>query len=200
MRYHDIEQGTQEWFKARLGKPTTSCFGKLVTPTGKRSGQLEGYADRLVNELITGELQSSQSPTFAMERGIEMEAQAADMYANINGCEFQNGGFITNDDGNCGASIDRLVMKDSKVIGGLEIKCPLFETQEQYLEDYVFPKKYKPQVQGQLLVCELEWVDFFAFHPETLSLQVRVERDEEYIQLLRDAIEEIDELIISKLF
>jgi len=31
----DHEQGTEEWFAARLGKPSASNFAKLITQTGK---------------------------------------------------------------------------------------------------------------------------------------------------------------------
>jgi hypothetical protein len=30
----DLEQGTPEWLQARLGIPTASNFGNIITPTG----------------------------------------------------------------------------------------------------------------------------------------------------------------------
>ena len=36
----DHEQGTEEWFAARLGKPSASNFSKLITATGKPSSSL----------------------------------------------------------------------------------------------------------------------------------------------------------------
>ena len=80
----------------------------------------------------------------------------------------------------CGASLDRKVY-DPKAsgmkVGGLEAKCPYCKrgmTVEQackdpnfclYIDDDGLPKlkfghKYYYQVQGQMYVCSLEWVDF----------------------------------------
>jgi len=50
----DIEQGTEEWSKARLGIPTASCFDKLVTTKGEPSKQAQKYMWQLAAEKITG--------------------------------------------------------------------------------------------------------------------------------------------------
>ena len=48
----DHEQGTEEWFAARLGKPSASNFGKLITATGKPSTSADGYINQLIAERL----------------------------------------------------------------------------------------------------------------------------------------------------
>jgi hypothetical protein len=59
--------------------------------------------------------------------------------------------------------------------------------------------KYYPQVQGQLLLSRRNWCDFLSFHPDMPSSIVRVERDDEYIdkmkQYIIDFLDEMDEVI-----
>src|ERR1051326_7063323 len=88
--------------------------------------------------------------------------------------------------GRMGASPDRLVGDD----GQLELKCPSPETHVRYL---LFPQKgvdaeYRVQVQGQLYVTKRAWCDVVSYHPDLPSVIVRVERDEEYIALLAEAL------------
>ena len=46
----DHEQGSDEWFAARLGRPSASMFNKLITSTGKPSTSAGKYIDELVDE------------------------------------------------------------------------------------------------------------------------------------------------------
>jgi hypothetical protein len=45
-------------------------------------------------------------------------------------------------------------------------------------------REHWPQLQGQLYISQREWVDILAWHPELPRALIRVERDEEYIDLL----------------
>ena len=50
---------------------------------------------------------------------------------------------------------------------------------------------YRAQIQGQLWVCERQWVDFMPFHPELPPMDpVRVFRDDAFIGKLSAAVEE----------
>ena len=51
----DCEQGSEEWFKARLGVPSASNFHRVITPTGKLSSQVDSYVNTLASEIITGQ-------------------------------------------------------------------------------------------------------------------------------------------------
>lgn len=190
MLVSNFEQGSQEWLQSRLGKPTASNFGKLITPTGKPSTSAEGYINELIAQKITGELPEFYTNA-AMERGNELEPAAKALYEFINGDEVVEVGLCLHDTLDCGASPDGLIGVD----GGIEIKCPLPHTHIAYLREGVVPSKYIPQIQGCLWITGREWWDFMSYHPAMEDLIVRVERDNEYIKKLADQVERAVDII-----
>lgn len=189
MRILDCEQGSEEWHAARLGIPTASEFDKIITPGGKPSKQAEAIAFRLAAETFSGERECIKE-TDAMRRGIDLEPVARAAYSFVSGFEVELVGFVTNTAGTWGASPDGLVEKRK---GGLELKCPLAHTHAEYLYNATLPAKYKPQVQGQILICCLEYVDFMSYHPAMPPLLVRVERDEAFVNALEGELARLHE-------
>jgi hypothetical protein len=193
----DFQQGSAEWYAARLGIPTSSNFDKIITPAkGDFSKSARGYAMYLVAETMLGQTLESLDHIEWIARGKELEPQAARVYQALNDlddADMRAVGFVTTDDGMVGASPDRLVLD-----GGLEIKCPAPHTHIGYLLDGP-NDAYRPQVQGQLYVAELEWVDFFSWHPAMPPARVRFYRDEPYIQKLQSALVEFTDLRLSLL-
>jgi hypothetical protein len=193
MRVIECEQGSDRWHKARLGIPTASRYKDIVTPArGDKSKSYTAYLYELLAERVTGE----PSDTFMsewMQRGNELEPAARSAYAFLCDVEVQQVGFITNDAGTIGASPDGLIGTD----GGLEIKCPKPSTLVRYMVEDKLPDIYKPQVQGNLWICEREWWDFVAYHPSMELFIKRVYRDDAYIEKLRQHItafvEELEE-------
>lgn len=190
MLVSNFEQGSNEWLQSRLGKPTASNFGKLITPTGKPSTSAEGYINELIAQRITGELPEFYTNA-AMERGNELEPAAKALYEFINDVEVAEVGLCLHDTLDCGASPDGLIGVD----GGIEIKCPLPHTHIAYLREGVVPGKYIPQIQGCLWITGREWWDFMSYHPAMEDLIVRVERDNEYIKKLADQVERAVDII-----
>ena len=190
MLVSNFEQGSNEWLQSRLGKPTASNFGKLITPTGKPSTSAEGYINDLIAQKITGELPEFYTNA-AMERGNELEPAAKALYEFINDVEVAEVGLCLHDTLDCGASPDGLIGVD----GGIEIKCPLPHTHISYLRGGCIPAKYIPQVQGCLWITGREWWDFMSYHPAMEDLIVRVYRDETYIKALADAVTRAVEII-----
>lgn len=188
MRILNHEQRSPEWFQARLGVPSASAFGRVITPGGKPSTQADGYLNKLVAEILTGKSEY-QEVNEAMQRGTDLEPEARQYYELIAG-PVQEVGFCIHDDG-FGCSPDGFVGGD----GLLEIKCPLAHTHVEYLIDDAIPGIYIPQVQGQLLVTGRKWCDFLSYHPDMKPLLVRVERDEKFIatlhKLLVDLVDKI---------
>ena len=184
MRIIVAEQRSPEWFAARLGVPSASQFGKVVTPTGKSSTQADGYLNKLVAEILTGESDQPEAND-AMIRGTVLEPEARAYYELIGGT-VEEVGFCLHDDG-FGCSPDGLAGDT----GLLEIKCPLSHTHVEYLREGVLPGLYVPQVQGQLLVTGREWCDFLSYHPDMRPLLIRVERDEKFIKTLHEALIEL---------
>lgn len=189
MRISEAIQGSEEWLESRLGRPTASNFGKLITPTGKASASAQGYIDELIAQRITGEI-----PEFfkseAMQRGNELEPAAKALYEFTYDIEVVEVGLCLHDTLECGASPDGLTEE-----GGLEIKCPLPHTHVSYLRDGCIPSKYIPQVMGCLWITEREWWDFMSYHPLMEDLIVRVYRDDAYIKKLAEQVTRAVEII-----
>lgn len=185
MKIHNVVQGSAEWFKCRMGIPTASCFDQIITPkTGKLSASAPKYAYRLIAEQLLNAPTETIEGVAWMDRGKELEPQAVRQYEFVYEVQTTPVGFITTDDGLIGASPDRLVIGAAV---GLEIKCPAPHTHIGYLlaghDD-----KYRPQVQGQILVCEFDHADFYSFHPRMPPCRLRTDRDEPYIALMKDAL------------
>jgi hypothetical protein len=183
-----VQQGTPEWYALRVGRPTASNFHRIVTP--KRcdlSTQAGKYALQLVAERLLNEPAESVDGVMWMERGKEMEPLAVRQYEFANDVKTVSVGFITTDDGSMGCSQDRLVLdpQDRKI--GLEIKCPSPAKHLEYLL-YGMPDDYRPQVQGQILIAELDRADFYSFDHRMPPALVQTARDEEYIAKLESAL------------
>lgn len=198
MKILNLEQGSDEWFSARLGVPTASRFKDIVTPAkGDKSTSYKGYMYELIAERLTKDRENFFKSEW-MERGNEIEPLARASYEFMHEVEVQQVGMIFNDEMTIGISPDGLIGD----VGGLEIKCPKPSTLVKYMLDGGLPLEYKPQVMGSLLISGREWWDFLAFHPSMDFYQIRVYRDEEYIKKmethLNDFVNEL-ELNYSKL-
>lgn len=183
------EQGTEDWFAARLGVPSASNFSKLITATGKPSTSAEGYINQLIAESVTGERAEFYTNSH-MERGTLLEPEARAYYEFMRDIEAQEVGFCLHDTIRAGCSPDALVG-----IGGLEIKCPSGAVHVSYLRSGDLPAAYKQQVMGCMWITGAEWWDFLSYHPDMPSLLIRVERDQKYINLLAVEVEKAAELI-----
>lgn len=173
----DIIQGSDEWFSAKLGKPSSSNFGKIVTATGKKSAQWNAYAYKLAAEIRTGKHEESYSNQ-NMENGLLLEDGARQSYSFIKGVDIIEVGLVyPNENKAYSCSPDGLEI-DFK--SGLEIKNPIASTQMKYLHKKVLPNDYKPQVYGSLYICdEVEFWDFFSHHEDLNPFMIRVTRDDE---------------------
>lgn len=183
MKTLDVVQGTEAWLRARLGRPTASCFNKIVTPAkGKLSESSGLYMYQLLAEWMLGHSLGEDENQF-MQRGSLMEQEAVAYYELQRGIETAAVGFITTDDGRAGCSPDRFVGET----GGLEIKCPSPAVHIGYLLN-ADPVQYRPQIQGALWITGRDWWDFLSYHPTIPSALLRFPRDEAYIALLGDAV------------
>ena len=184
--YTDVEQGSGDWFKLRLGIPTASCFDKIVTPKKcELSKSSVSYALKLVAEKLLNCPSESIDGVMYMERGQELEPQAVRQYEFTNDVQTVKVGFITTDDGSMGCSPDRLVVAEQRI--ALEVKCPAPHVHLGYLVNGS-ADEYTPQVQGQILIAELDRADLYAFHPRMPPALIRTYRDMEYIRKLEAAL------------
>lgn len=183
MKLIDCIQGSDEWFRARLGKVTGSKFSQVLN---KKSGY-HLYMRRLVAERLTGkpyECYSNEN----MEAGVEKEAAARIHYELVNECIVEQVGFIELSD-YVGVSLDGIIGGD----GTFEAKCPIPSTHVDYIVRDKMPTAYIPQVQGGLWVTGRQWCDFVSYCPEIDSKPYfckRIYRDEDYIKKLSKATDE----------
>lgn len=188
--FYDVEQGSEEWHQLRRGIPTASMFHTLMVQNDTKA-QRATYLNKLAGERITGEPAISFVNEY-MQGGKDMEPEIRRQYAFLRDCEPMQIGFVRN--GKCGASPDSLVGDD----GMMEAKkaephilIPMLiklKADAKY-----FPPQHRAQCQGNLMVAECEWIDLIVWaHPKMTPLIVRAERDEPYIEQLRDAVDVFD--------
>ena len=195
MKIIDVEQRSDLWFEARLGKPSASSFDKIVTTEGKPSKTRQKYLYALAAEKASG-LTDDKFQTQAMINGIEREDTARKFYELIRGVEVKQVGFCVDDNEKYGCSPDGLIGEN----GGIEIKCPLGGTHVGYfMQGDEVPIEYFTQVQGNLLVTQREWWDFVSYYPTLKPVIVREEPNTVFQRLLKKEldlfVEELDELV-----
>jgi putative phage-type endonuclease len=176
---HTMEQGTDAWFAARVGKATASRVADIVARTKSGpSASRANYLAELVCERMTGQ-KAQGFVNAAMQHGIDTEAEARAAYAFLTGNQVEEVGFVDHPAiPSTGASPDGLVGDD----GLLEIKCPNTATHIDTLLNGTIADKYHVQMQWQMACTERQWCDFVSYDPrmrEGLQIFVqRVPRDE----------------------
>lgn len=192
MKFYEIEQRSDEWYAARLGKPTASQFGRIITAGGKPSGQQPLYMSELVGERIFQRpLGKDVSGIAAVKYGIETEAEAAEVLSDILGVDLQPGGFMVEDGGRYGCSPDRLITTGNRR-ELVEIKCPEIP---RHICNLLFGPgdDYRAQVQGQLLISGFDAVNFFSYRSDCPPRHVRIQRDDPYIRALDTILDQFCE-------
>lgn len=196
----DVQQNTDEWFDLRLGKITSSNFGKIMANYGKAFGNpaIE-YAEKLALEIVTGQRDETSSYSNAyMERGHELEPAAIELYEIEMFYEVTNGGFNVED------SEDAVLIGDSPDgnvgdPGCVEVKSVIPKTQWKRIKKGGIDTAYKWQIHGHIWLGNKQWCDFISYCPEMPENKqlhvVRVERDESIIEQLELRINEFREVV-----
>lgn len=196
-----FEQGTPEWYEARLHRFTSSEVHKLIP--GARPGELTKTAvayvfDKIADRITAGGcLEYRELNTREIEWGREHEETARLAYSTIMSVDVQTCGFFVCEDlPSFGGSPDGLVGED----GFIEIKCPYNSSvHARYLamatpDDLRREKpEYYAQIQGNYLATGRRWCDFVSYDPRCanplLAVKIlRIPRDEEYIGRIREAV------------
>mgnify|MGYP003341251933 CR=1 FL=1 len=187
------EQGTTQWFQDRWGRVTASRVADVVAKTKSGySASRDNYMAQLVCERMTGTPAESFSNA-AMAWGTEQEPFARAAYEAKKDVLVDQVGFIHHPsiDG-AGASPDGMVGDD----GLIEIKCPLTKTHLKWVMADKPAQEYVNQMMWQMACTGRSYVDFVSYDPRLpvdLELFVaRLERDEEYIQLITDEVIKFD--------
>jgi len=176
-----MEQRTEEWFSARLGKVTASRVADVLAKIKSgESASRKNYKMELVVQRLTGKPQESFTNA-AMEWGTEQEPFARMAYEAHTSTFVKEEGFVDH------PTIEGFGCSPDGIVGDglIEIKCPNTANHIETVLDNKAPSKYIPQMQCQMACTGAKWCDFVSFDPrvpEDLQLLVvRVERDQEYI-------------------
>lgn len=187
-----IEQRSEEWFNARLGKFTASQISRLLgNETLKSTKQsIDNYAFEKAVESIYGK-EDEDFISSDMQRGIDLEPLAFNKFKEIKNLDFldvKEVGFYKYGE-NAGASPDGFVSDNSI----LEIKCPrrnkFFKIVANGLSEVGF--NYIAQMQMQMLSTGAEKAYFFNYYiNEGLEYWhiLEVNRDDEMIELIKERI------------
>ena len=184
-----MEQRTDEWFQARLGKVTASKVSDVLAKTKS------GYAasrDNYMAQLVVERMTNKQAETFtnaAMEWGTQQEPFARAAYEIKTGVVVEEVGFIDHPRlPNAGASPDGMVGEE----GMVEIKCPNTATHIETLLSKEVPWKYYAQMQWQMACTGRLWCDYVSYDPrmpENTQLFIqRVYRDADNIELMEKEV------------
>lgn len=190
-------QRTDQWHQDRCGKFTASRFVDVLArdkKTGKE--KLKAWHDcvwDVVTERLTG-VQEDGVDSYSMRWGREVEPFARSAYELETGLLVTESAFIQHPKFDfVGCSPDGLVESD----GGLEMKSP--KDSKIHLDRFVNgmnESDFMPQVQGCMWVTGRKWWDWVSYDPrmpEHLRLfKVRLDRDEEYIKKLEEAVLEAE--------
>ncbi len=185
--YPDIIQGSDEWFKLRLGKPTSSNCS-IISAKGKSGSASKGREDYMIGlayERMYGiPFPKKFKGNASMDWGTETEDEGRIEFVKRTGLVVDQVGFIEHDDGS-GYSPDGLIVTNTTI----EIKCPETLTQMRRVGGAPLSKAIRYQIQDGLRVSEREQCWFISYDPRVPgkhSLHYRlIKRDEEVIKEIR---------------
>ena len=185
------------WKKQRLGRFTSSQFGKIKIGTrGKNKGGLtdtaKTYMNEILAELMTGEPQDNFKSR-ALQWGIDHEPIAIKAYNKSKGVKVKKSKFRLIPGLNLGGGTPDGLINDD---GVLEVKCPYVSANHvKTVVTRQVPDIYKDQVLGHLLTTGRKWCDFVSFDPRNKIkplVVVRVERNEDDINDLLERLRLFD--------
>ena len=185
MKIIDVKQGSSEWVALRFGRVTASRFSQVITEkTMKPSASIKKLVSFLLAEKEFGYSLEDFEGNQWTERGKQLEAEARTDYAFQKDVEIEDIGFVMTDDERAGAS------PDGKIVGvpaGIEIKCFEAAHHMRCLLGYEDPVK-QTQLQGQLWVCEWDYVDQWGWNPKLPPVDIRTYRNEPFIAALETCV------------
>jgi putative phage-type endonuclease len=185
-----MEQRTEEWFAARLGKVTASRVGDVMAKTKSGySASRANYMAQLVVERMTGKAPESFTNS-AMQWGTDTEPLARAAYEAHNNVMVDEVGFIDHPTiPMSGASPDGLIGEH----GMLEIKCPNTATHIETLLTNKIDEKYILQMQWQMACTGRQWCDFVSFDPRMeTELQLKIIPIKRNVELISEIEFEIN--------
>ena len=160
--FKNVKQNSEEWFKLREGKATSSNWSVIMAHGDFKFGKpAEDYAYRIALEIVTGKKDPTNNfKNKYMARGNDFEDRAKLEYEKIMLVEVTNGGFFYND--KLGDSPDGNIGRD----GGVEFKVVIAKNQKERIKKGGYDTTYKWQIVGHMLMGDKKYIDFCQYCPE----------------------------------
>lgn len=191
--FHDIPQAENLWFDLRKGRITASVIKAIMGKTGLLK-TADSLAIKIAYESIMTEVDIERFETEDTKRGNTFEEVAIARYEDETGREVTNGGFFTLGKW-MGASPDGLIAPR----GGAEVKCPRYKGHMETLMRKTYDPQYYPQMQYQMYVADMDWVDYISYNqefPKKHQIFIdRLEANPGYHSLIGERVEQMAELI-----
>lgn len=197
----EFEQGTDEWLAYRCGRITGSVLEDVLAKgrSGDESAGRKKLRFQLAIERETGISTPSGFENQAIRDGKEREPIARVTYEQRMGVMVEQYGFIDHPKiPMFGVSPDGLIDSDP-LVGGVEFKCPEFQTHATTLITKAIPRGYLLQCLGLMECAALEYVDYVSFHPNFLEGDPRrlfirrIYRDEALIKEIKAEVIRLNE-------
>ena len=166
-----MQQRSEEWFEARKGKMTASKAHVVIT----NGSGLDTYILNVMAEFYSSELKEP-IVNKDIQRGIDLEPQARNMFMLETGLMVKQVGFIKYNE-YIGCSPDGLIDDD----GLVEIKCPKDEIHFLLLITGRINPEYISQMQWQMKYTGRVYCYFCAYNPnfERSLFIKKIEKDDE---------------------
>lgn len=195
MIIENCSQGSEAWFKLKIGKPSASNASRIITNEGKPSKSRIGYMYELAGEILTGK-QEEGYKNANMITGQEREDESRKFFELTNGVEVKQVGVVYKDKKKQFLCSPDGIVNDEY---GLELKNVLPKTQVKYLLSGETPEEYFSQIQMSLYITGFEYWMFLSYVPAMRPLQIRVERDGKFLKALAVELgiftEELEDII-----
>ena len=185
-----MKQRSEEWFKVREGRFTSSRISELLGIKGLGKTGMSYIQEKAI-EKVFGRDKEEQFVSFDMQRGVTLEPVAFEIFKQSKGLDFIDvkEAYFFPYGSDSGSSPDGLVGDDAI----LEIKCPrpnnFFDLLIHGIDS--IDKGYVAQMQHQMLCTNSKRCHFFnyiVYNNEPMHHEIIIDRDDEMIELIKERI------------
>lgn len=188
MEIIECEQGSPEWFKHRLGSIGGSSISSVMA---KGQGKMrKNLMYRLAGEILSGQNYEGYSNAH-MERGLELEDEARNVYSAVSGNEVRQVGLAVRDK-------YRHYSPDGLINNGIiEVKCTIPSVHIDIIIQNEIPPEYRKQCQWGLSICEVEEIDFISYSPTVIDKPIWIISRPKDQKLIKEMHEEASKFLFE---
>lgn len=187
----DVEQGSQDWHKARCGHWSASNAAKIMG--GLDTQGLDDLIRTIAWERVYGPTEEPAYKSAAMQRGNDLEQEARDWLAFQADTVVEQCGFVTHSTvPMVGWSPDGLSHKRKR---GQELKCLLHKAYMDVMRKREVPAEYRWQVRWACWVGDLEGLDFVAYHPQAGGIIIPVTTEGSIYRQMEERVELLEKRV-----